>query len=95
MGHISFVGKFDGTMFAAGAPKLVPGLTLDIMAKHSLDFWLTSEDLPRSKQPRVPGSRRQHRAVVHTEQPGRPSTPDRKTQGPDAACRLPGAILSR
>jgi choline dehydrogenase-like flavoprotein len=46
MGHISFVGKFDGNMFAAGAPKIVPGLTLDIMAKHSLDFWLTSEDLP-------------------------------------------------
>ena len=46
MGHISFVGKFDGTMFSAGAPKLVPGITLDIMAKHSLDFWLTSEDLP-------------------------------------------------
>ena len=46
MGHISFVGKFDGTMFSAGAPTLVPGLTLDIMAKHSLDFWLTSEDLP-------------------------------------------------
>lgn len=46
MGHISFVGKFDGTMFSAGAPKLVPGLTLDIMARHSLDFWITSEDLP-------------------------------------------------
>ncbi|MDX2154202.1 MAG: GMC family oxidoreductase [Bryobacteraceae bacterium] len=46
MGHISFVGKFDANMFAAGAPKIVPGLTLDIMAKHSLDFWLTSEDLP-------------------------------------------------
>jgi choline dehydrogenase-like flavoprotein len=46
MGHISFVGKFDGNMFAAGAPKLVPGLTLEIMAKHSLDFWITSEDLP-------------------------------------------------
>jgi choline dehydrogenase-like flavoprotein len=24
----------------------VPGFTLDLMAKHSLDFWLTSEDLP-------------------------------------------------
>src|SRR5439155_27339529 len=32
MGHISFVGKFDANMFAAGAPKLVPGLTLEIMA---------------------------------------------------------------
>lgn len=46
MGHISFVGKFDGTMFSAGAPRIVPGLTLEIMARHSLDFWLTSEDLP-------------------------------------------------
>jgi choline dehydrogenase-like flavoprotein len=46
MGHISFVGKFDAHMFAAGAPKIVPGLTLEIMARHSLDFWITSEDLP-------------------------------------------------
>jgi choline dehydrogenase-like flavoprotein len=46
MGHISFVGKTDAATLAAGAPKIVPGFTLDIMAKHSLDFWLTSEDLP-------------------------------------------------
>jgi choline dehydrogenase-like flavoprotein len=46
MGHISFVGKFDAITLSAGAPALVPGITLDVMAKHSLDFWLTSEDLP-------------------------------------------------
>lgn len=46
MGHISFVGKMDRDTLSAGAPKLVPGLTLEVMAKHSLDFWLTSEDLP-------------------------------------------------
>ncbi len=46
MGHISFVGKSDEYMLAAGAPKLVPGLTLDVMAKHSIDFWMTTEDLP-------------------------------------------------
>jgi len=46
MGHISFVGKTDANVLAAGAPSLVPGFTLDLMAKHSLDFWLTSEDLP-------------------------------------------------
>ena len=46
MGHISFVGKLDATALSAGAPPLVPGITLDVMAKHSLDFWLTSEDLP-------------------------------------------------
>jgi choline dehydrogenase-like flavoprotein len=46
MGHISFVGKLDGETLKAGAPAIVPGFTLDLMAKHSLDFWLTSEDLP-------------------------------------------------
>jgi choline dehydrogenase-like flavoprotein len=46
MGHISFVGKLDGVTLSAGAPAVAPGWTLDLMAKHSLDFWLTSEDLP-------------------------------------------------
>ncbi len=46
MGHISFVGKLDGETLKGGAPALTPGWTLDFMAKHSLDFWLTSEDLP-------------------------------------------------
>ena len=46
MGHISFVGKLDGETLRGGAPALAPGWTLDLMAKHSLDFWLTSEDLP-------------------------------------------------
>jgi len=46
MGHISFVGKLDAVSLAAGAPRVVPGMTLEIMAQHSLDFWLTSEDLP-------------------------------------------------
>ncbi|HYC00853.1 MAG TPA: GMC family oxidoreductase [Candidatus Limnocylindrales bacterium] len=46
MGHISFVGKSDANVLAAGAPRIVPGMTLDLMARHSLDFWMTSEDLP-------------------------------------------------
>ena len=46
MGHISFVGKLDGVALSAGAPAIAPGFTLDLMARHSLDFWLTSEDLP-------------------------------------------------
>jgi len=46
MGHISFVGKLDAVALSAGAPAIVPGMTLDAIAKHSLDFWLTSEDLP-------------------------------------------------
>jgi choline dehydrogenase-like flavoprotein len=46
MGHISFVGKLDRDALRGGAPAIAPGFTLDIMGHHSLDFWLTSEDLP-------------------------------------------------
>jgi choline dehydrogenase-like flavoprotein len=46
MGHFSFVGKLDSVALSAGAPAIAPGWTLDLMAKHSLSFWLTSEDLP-------------------------------------------------
>jgi choline dehydrogenase-like flavoprotein len=46
MGHISFVGKLDRDTLRAGAPAIAPGFTLELMAQHSLDFWLTSEDLP-------------------------------------------------
>ncbi len=46
MGHISFAGKPDAITLRAGASAITPGFTLELMAKHSLDFWLTSEDLP-------------------------------------------------
>jgi choline dehydrogenase-like flavoprotein len=46
MGHISFVGKLDADALRAGAPAIAPNFTLEMMATHSLDFWLTSEDLP-------------------------------------------------
>ena len=46
MGHISFVGKLDRDTLKAGAPAIAPGVVLETMAEHSLDFWLTSEDLP-------------------------------------------------
>ena len=46
MGHFSFVAKLDGVALSAGAPAVAPGWTLDLLAKHALSFWLTSEDLP-------------------------------------------------
>jgi choline dehydrogenase-like flavoprotein len=49
MGHISFVGKLDRDTLKAGAPAIAPGFTLELMANHSLDFWLTSEDLPAAE----------------------------------------------
>ena len=45
LGHISMLGKLDGNALKAGAPGFVPLALLDCMARHSFDFWLTSEDL--------------------------------------------------
>lgn len=46
LGHIQMLGKSDAEMFREDAPKLTPLKVLDEMASHSLDFWLTTEDLP-------------------------------------------------
>ncbi len=46
LGHISMVGKTDADVLRAGAPKFAPHLALEVLAGHSIDFWLTSEDLP-------------------------------------------------
>jgi choline dehydrogenase-like flavoprotein len=69
MGHISFVGKLDGVALSAGAPAIAPGFTLELMAKHSLDFWLTSEDLP-SPDNRVTLDREGHIELRYTPNNG-------------------------
>jgi len=46
LGHIQMLGKSDSVMFREEAPSFTPDYPLDFMAKHALDFWLTSEDLP-------------------------------------------------
>jgi choline dehydrogenase-like flavoprotein len=46
MGHVSMIGKTDASILRAGAPRLAPGFTLELMAQHTLSFWCTSEDLP-------------------------------------------------
>ena len=46
MGHVQMMGKANGNMLAGGAPKFTPEFALDLVAKHSIDWWLTSEDLP-------------------------------------------------
>jgi choline dehydrogenase-like flavoprotein len=51
LGHIQMVGKSDGVQIKGeGLPGLLqwfPDQPFDWIARHSLDFWLTSEDLPR------------------------------------------------
>ena len=49
LGNIQMIGKSKGPMFRDDAPRFAPGWTLDKMAEHALDFWLTTEDLPAAK----------------------------------------------
>jgi choline dehydrogenase-like flavoprotein len=49
MGNIQMIGKTLGGMYRAEKPMLtalVPDRALDEVARHSVDFWLTTEDLP-------------------------------------------------
>jgi choline dehydrogenase-like flavoprotein len=46
LGHIQMLGKSDKGILRAGAPWFAPGFALDYMARHAIDFWLTTEDIP-------------------------------------------------
>jgi choline dehydrogenase-like flavoprotein len=46
LGHIQTLGKTDRNILKGGAPWFAPGLALDYVARHAIDFWLTTEDIP-------------------------------------------------
>jgi choline dehydrogenase-like flavoprotein len=49
LGNIQMVGKSQSPMFRGEKPKetkLAPHWTLERIAKHAVDFWLSTEDLP-------------------------------------------------
>jgi choline dehydrogenase-like flavoprotein len=50
MGNIQMLGKSQAEMYRGEKPletALAPGFALRDMARHAVDFWLSSEDLPR------------------------------------------------
>jgi choline dehydrogenase-like flavoprotein len=50
MGNIQMVGKSQAEMFRGERPrdtKLAPEWTLERVARHAIDFWLSTEDLPK------------------------------------------------
>ncbi len=52
MGNIQMVGKSSAPMYRGEKPletKLAPTRTLEEMARHAVDFWLSTEDLPRAE----------------------------------------------
>jgi choline dehydrogenase-like flavoprotein len=46
LGHLQMLAKSDKWVLKAGAPRIAPTQVLDYMARHAVDFWLTTEDLP-------------------------------------------------
>jgi len=52
MGNIQMVGKSQAPMYRGEKPietLLAPTWTLDMIALHAVDFWLSTEDLPRGE----------------------------------------------
>jgi choline dehydrogenase-like flavoprotein len=50
LGNVQMVGKSTAPMFRGERPretKLAPEWTLERMARHAIDFWLSTEDLPK------------------------------------------------
>jgi choline dehydrogenase-like flavoprotein len=50
LGNIQMVGKSQAEMFRGERPRqtrLAPEWTLEKIARHAIDFWLSTEDLPR------------------------------------------------
>ena len=45
MGHVQLLGKSNKDMLKGDAPFFTPGLVLEEMAEHSVDWWMTGEDL--------------------------------------------------
>lgn len=46
LGHIQLLGNVKKEMLAEGAPFFAPNFALEFLAKHSVGWWLTTEDLP-------------------------------------------------
>jgi choline dehydrogenase-like flavoprotein len=52
LGNIQMIGKSQAPMFRGEKPRetrLAPSWTLEKLARHAVDFWLSTEDLPRAE----------------------------------------------
>jgi choline dehydrogenase-like flavoprotein len=72
LGNIQMLGKSNAGAMKGEEPhltKLVPHWTLDDAAKHAVDFWLTTEDLPRpDNRVTVDGDGNVHLEYVHSNE---------------------------
>ena len=71
LGNIQMVGKSNGWAMKGEEPKLTklaPHWSLDEVAAHAVDFWLTTEDLPDPDNRVTRRRRRQRPPRLHLEQ---------------------------
>jgi choline dehydrogenase-like flavoprotein len=69
LGNVQMVGKSQAPMFRGERPretKLAPEWTLERIARHAIDFWLSTEDLPRPEN-RVTVDRDGKLTLAYTE----------------------------
>ena len=86
MGAIQMNGKSDAALVSFNARKSEDPAEL---ARQTLDFWITTEDLPLDEN-RVPGRpRRPHQPALHPDQRRGPRAADRQVQGPAGRDALP------
>ncbi|NJO03271.1 MAG: hypothetical protein HC880_17725 [Bacteroidia bacterium] len=85
LGHIQMLGKSDALMYKEDAPAFAPGLTLDYIAAHSLDFWMTSENprIPVGWRCPPPINRRKKRLEIRL---GSVAATGRRTVGTHSIC---------
>ena len=83
LGNIQMVGKSQAAMFRGEKPgetRFAPSWTLREVASHAVDFWLSTEDLPRAREPRHADQGRQHPDQLHGQQRGGQGPPVRPAQ---------------
>ena len=78
LGNIQMIGKSKGPMFRDDAPKFAPGFTLDQMARHAVDFWLTGEDLPLPQNRVTLNSTKRNPTALRIHQSGADQPPAAK-----------------
>ena len=83
MGNIQMVGKSQAPMFRGEKPietVLAPQWSLEMIARHAVDFWLSTEDLPRPEN-RVTVDRDGQITLSYTpQQPGAEAEAVREAQ---------------
>ena len=84
LGEIQLLGKTDGEIIKGELPfwaSWTPIMALDLLAHHSVDFWLQSEDLPEPDNRVTLDAKGRDHAASHGHQRGGSQASGRQAQG--------------